>query len=71
MGMQLPDHVANCSHNLPLFLLTATVTSRIVARNDLHLPRPVQRPGSHFVRVLRLLHLRVSDVRPVLLTRPD
>jgi hypothetical protein len=71
MGIQLPDHVANCFHNLPRFLLTASVTSRIVARNDLHSRRPVQRPGPHFVRLLWLLHLRVSDLRPVLLTRPD
>jgi hypothetical protein len=71
MGMQLPDHVANCFNNLSRFLLTATVTSRIVAMNDLHSPRPVQRSGSHFVCLLGLLHVRVSDVRPVLLTRPS
>ena len=51
------------------FLLTAAGSSRIVAKNDLHSSCPVSRRGLHFVRLLRLLHLRVSDVRPVLLTR--
>src|SRR2546423_13840193 len=53
------------------FLLTATGTNRIVANNDLRSFCPVVRCGLRCLHLLRVLHLRVSELRPVLTRLSD